>query len=55
MNEKRPTTDHDILVRLDERQEGLIRTMDNHLKHHQAWTLALAAVLLAAILGMFFA
>lgn len=42
-------TDHDLLVRIDERTKAFGRQMENHLKHHfrynlLAWTVALGAI-----------
>ena len=43
-------TDHDLLIRIDERVQKLDRCMTNHLRHHWAVTmLALGAVLSAAL------
>lgn len=41
--------DHDLLVRIDERQIAFGHQMDNHLKHHfryniLAWTVSLGAI-----------
>ncbi len=41
--------DHDLLVRIDERQMAFERQMINHLKHHfryniLAWSVALGAI-----------
>jgi len=47
-----PMSDHDLLIRIDERVAKLERCMTNHLKHHWAVTLAAlsAAVTLAVAL-----
>lgn len=42
-------SDHDLLIRIDERTEILERHFDNHLKHHfrynlLAWSVALGAI-----------
>ncbi len=41
--------DHDLLVRIDERQQTFAKQMENHLRHHfryniLAWTVALGAI-----------
>jgi len=48
-------SDHDLLIRIDERVKKLDRCMTNHLRHHWAVTLAAfsAAVTLAAALAYF--
>ena len=43
-------TDHDLLVRIDERTKTFERQMENHLKHHLrysllAWSVALGAII----------
>ena len=42
-------TDHDLLVRIDERVNHNEGMMSNHLKHHWAVTLALLAATLSSI------
>ena len=42
-------TDHDLLIRIDERQQKLDRCMTNHLKHHWVVTVAALTALLAAL------
>lgn len=42
-------SDHDLLIRVDEKLDGLITQFSNHLKHHfryniLAWTVALGAI-----------
>ena len=51
-------TDHDLLVRIDERTKAFERQMVNHLNHHfryniLAWTVALGAIvsLILVIVG----
>jgi len=39
---KRELTDHDLLIRIDERVRKLDRCMTNHLRHH--WAIMIAAV-----------
>ena len=45
---RKDLSDHDLLIRIDERVEKLDRCMSNHLKHHWAITLAAIMALLAA-------
>ena len=47
-NGRRELSDHDLLIRIDERVEKLDRCMSNHLKHHWAITLAAVGALFAA-------
>ena len=44
-------SDHDLLIRIDERVKKLDRCMANHLKHHWAVTLAAVTAVIAAILS----
>ena len=44
-------SDHDLLIRIDERVKTLDRRMVDHLKHHWAVTLAAAIAVLSAILS----
>ena len=41
-------SDHDLLIRIDERVEKLTRCMRNHLRHHWAITLTAFTAMLAA-------
>ncbi len=45
-------TDHDLLIRIDERVEKLDRCMTNHLAHHWACNLALLAAVLTALASL---
>ena len=45
-------TDHDLLVRIDERVAKLDRCMTNHLAHHWAVTVALVGAVLAALASL---
>jgi len=45
-------TDHDLLIRIDERVDKLDRCMTNHLAHHWAFTLALLAAVLTALASL---
>ncbi|HUU82863.1 MAG TPA: hypothetical protein VM243_05095 [Phycisphaerae bacterium] len=47
-DDRKDLSDHDLLIRIDERVEKLDRCMSNHLKHHWAITLAAIMALLAA-------
>jgi hypothetical protein len=54
MNEQDKQSDHDLLIRVDEKLDGLIGQFSNHLKHHfryniLAWTIALGAIVTLAI------
>ena len=44
-------TDHDLLMRIDERVHGLFKWKDNHSKHH--WFIE--ASLILSVLGLIFA
>lgn len=48
MNEKSKDSDHDLLIRIDERVQKIDKCLSNHLRHHWAITMAL----LAAVLGL---
>jgi hypothetical protein len=41
-------TDHDLLIRIDERVAKLDRCMMSHLAHHWAFTLSVVGAILAA-------
>jgi hypothetical protein len=43
------TTDHDLLVRIDERVQKIDKCLSNHLSHHWALTLAIATALVGAV------
>jgi hypothetical protein len=45
-------SDHDLLIRIDERVEKLDRCMTNHLTHHWAVTLALVGSVLTALASL---
>ena len=45
-------TDHDLLIRIDERVRKLDRCMTNHLAHHWAVTLALVGAVLTALASL---
>ena len=45
-------TDHDLLVRIDERVAKLDRCMTNHLAHHWAVTVTLVGAVLAALASL---
>ena len=45
-------TDHDLLIRIDERVRKLDRCMSNHLTHHWAFTLALLGAVLTALASL---
>ncbi len=47
-------SDHDLLIRIDERVTKLDRCMIDHLKHHWAVTLAAAAAVVSAVLSWVF-
>lgn len=51
---KQEQSDHDLLIRLDEKLDGLTTQFTNHLKHHfryniLAWTIALGAIVTLAV------
>lgn len=45
-------SDHDLLIRIDERVAKLDRSMTNHLAHHWAVTVALAGSVLTALASL---
>ena len=45
-------TDHDLLIRIDERVGKLDRCMTNHLAHHWAVSLAVLGAVLAAVASL---
>jgi len=45
-------TDHDLLIRIDERVAKLDRCITNHLAHHWACTLALLGAVLTALASL---
>jgi hypothetical protein len=45
-------TDHDLLIRIDERVQKLDRCVANHLAHHWAVTLALVGSVLTALASL---
>lgn len=51
-HDNRERTDHDLLLRIDERTQKLDRCMTNHLAHHWAVTLASIVAFLTALVSM---
>jgi len=45
-------SDHDLLIRIDERTREFQRAMDNHLKHHFRYALMAWGVTLTALAGL---
>ncbi|HUX17124.1 MAG TPA: hypothetical protein VMW52_11675 [Phycisphaerae bacterium] len=45
-------SDHDLLIRIDERTEKLDMCMTNHLRHHWAVTLAAVGAVISAVVAM---
>ena len=45
-------TDHDLLVRIDERQQELLRDFNNHLSHHWKITILCLGTALSAIASL---
>ena len=45
-------SDHDLLIRIDERVKKLDRCMSNHLKHHWVMTTAVLVAFLTALGGL---
>jgi hypothetical protein len=45
-------TDHDLLIRIDERVGKLDRCMTNHLAHHWAVSVAVLGAVLAALASL---
>jgi hypothetical protein len=48
-------SDHDLLVRIDERVKRIDRCLSNHLAHHWALTLVIATALVGAVVTMWVA
>lgn len=46
------SSDHDLLVRIDERVKKLDRCMTNHLAHHWALTLAIGTAAIGAFVSL---
>jgi len=49
MGDGQNITDHDLLIRIDERVSKLDRCMTNHLRHHWVVTTAALTALLTAL------
>ena len=49
MSNGQQTSDHDLLIRIDERVRKLDRCMSNHLRHHWVVTAAALTALLTAL------
>lgn len=49
MSEGEQISDHDLLIRIDERVNKLRTCMTNHLRHHWAITILMLTALFAAI------
>lgn len=45
-------TDHDLLIRIDERTFEFQKQMDNHLRHHFRYSIMAWGVTLSAIVGL---
>jgi len=45
-------SDHDLLIRIDERTIVFQRAMDNHLKHHFRYSLMAWGITLSALVGL---
>jgi len=45
-------SDHDLLIRIDERVRKLDRCMTNHLRHHWAVTMLALGAVVSAILSL---
>ena len=50
----RDMTDHELLVRIDERVNKIDRCLSNHLAHHWALTLAVGTALVGAVVTILF-
>ena len=44
--------DHDLLIRLDEKQDSLMKLFTNHLSHHQRFTISLLTLLGGALMSL---
>ena len=51
-NNEKPTSDHDLLIRIDERVQKLDRCMTNHLKHHWVVTVAALTAFVGAVVTL---
>ena len=45
-------TDHDLLIRIDERSIEFQRKMDNHLRHHFRYSIMAWGVTLSALISL---
>lgn len=52
MSEPNKPTDHDLLVRIDERVQYLERCLKGHLQQHWALTIVACTAVATAIVGM---
>ena len=48
MSETKTVSDHDLLIRIDERVQKLDRCMSNHLAHHWGVSIAVLVAVLTA-------
>lgn len=53
--QQKQTSDHDLLIRIDERVAKLDKCMGNHLRHHWAITMMAVSAMLAAAGSIFVA
>ena len=51
MTEPSPKTpsDHDLLIRIDERVKDLGTSMTNHLRHHRRWSFMVATAVVGTV------
>ena len=47
--------DHDLLIRMDEKLDGLKHGFDNHLRHHWGVSIVLLTITLGAIVSLIIA
>lgn len=45
-------TDHDLLVRIDERQTTMAKQFSNHIKHHWAVTIPVLLIALGLLIAL---
>ena len=48
-------TDHDLLIRMDEKLDALKVSFDNHLRHHARYTYLLLGITISAVISLIIA
>jgi len=55
MDENRVATDHDLLIRLDEKTDSLVESHKTHLSEHFKIRIGMATTVVAALVAIFIA